>query len=637
MITATLTRPTTISPTTSCDQKVSLLERIDVTPFSQPRAQLVSFEPISRRTRTRPKLGAKRPSMLSSKRKKNRGDGTTSPGASDITDTESLGTPIHPEAPPESPVPSDVGSESTVSSSRASRQSSHLPSSTGHGSFSDTDSTTTSEAAKTITATIELLRGGCLRGDMLPFTIVINHTKPIKSLHGVILTLYRQCRLDTHPHIPLGAIDKSDATKKAKYEDYLPKSKSGLGGLSLSTAGPSSIFRKDLSQTFAPLIVDPRTLSTTIKASVRVPAEAFPTISSVPGALVSFKYFVEVVIDIHGKLAGQDRFLPRIGMVNLPSAYGGGVSTTGGNEEGGSMLAAWGGGVVPTEQIRRDKSIVASEFEVVVGTVDNDRRRTKRGVSDQITDTPIRTSVNTAPEVELPQDTGESHEPWRSDTPRASAPGYEDLYEDRPPSHLGPNLGDRSQPPIPPPQIEHEDALDEKSRLRRAEERLLPSVPPIESGPSSASTIRAPTAPHIDEASNAGGWYSPEIAGPSTATNTIRQVVGPAERTISSPTEQSSSMDNSSTVRLAESGSQPPSDDKQELERRRLQTEASAPVYTPDDGNDYAEGSTSGLPNPVAPSAPMLTEEDYDQYHDSSSTMPGGVSPPRESLPRYER
>ncbi|KAI9724500.1 MAG: hypothetical protein M1812_000568 [Candelaria pacifica] len=635
MITSTLTRPTTISPTSSCDQKVSLLERIDVTPFSQPRAQLISFQAISRKSR--PKLGSKRPSMLISKRRQNRSGGTTSPGTSDITDTTCLGNPMNPEEPPQSPVPSDIGSESTLSSTTASLQPSHLPSPTKLGSFSDTNSSTTSEGARTITATIELLRGGCLRGDMLPFTIVINHTKPVKSLHGVILTLYRQCRLDTHPNIPLGAIGKGNAADKAKYEDYLPKSKTGLGGLSLSTTGPSSLFRKDLSQTFAPLIVDPRTLATTIKASVRVPADVFPTISSVPGALITFKYFVEVVIDIHGKLAGQDRFLPRIGMINLPSAYAGGVPTMGGNEDGGSMLAAWGGGVVPTEQIRREKNIVASEFEVVVGTLDNDRRRTKRGVTDQSPETTLQVDTDATHEVRSSRATVESHEPWHSETATADVPGYDDSYEDRFSNHLGANFDDQPQLSIPLPQLENEDHLDEKTRMRRAEERLLPSGPPIESGPSSISTIREPTAPHIDEASNSNGRYHQEFADPSTTRSSLSRAAALTELKVTSPTGQPLSVDGNSLGRHAGPSSQPPSDDKHEIERRRLQAQTSAPEYLPDDDNTSLEGSSARLATSVVPSAPTLTDEDYDRYRNGSSTLQETIRGTQENLPRYER
>ena len=101
----------------------------------------------------------------------------------------------------------------------------------------------------------------------------------MKSLHGVIITLYRQARVDLHPAIPIGPTEKG---KEGKYEDYYPRSVTGLGGLSLSGAGSSHVFRKDLSQTVLPLIVDPNTLTADVTGKVGVPEEAFPTIATVP-------------------------------------------------------------------------------------------------------------------------------------------------------------------------------------------------------------------------------------------------------------------------------------------------------------------------------------------------------------------
>ncbi|RAL63135.1 hypothetical protein DID88_004217 [Monilinia fructigena] len=88
---------------------------------------------------------------------------------------------------------------------------------------------------------------------------------------------------------------KGKEAERLKHEEYYPKSKTGLGGLSLSSAGSTSVFRKDLSQTFAPLIVDPTTLTAQVTASVRVPEDCFPTICGVPGQMVNFKYQVEVI------------------------------------------------------------------------------------------------------------------------------------------------------------------------------------------------------------------------------------------------------------------------------------------------------------------------------------------------------
>jgi len=72
---------------------------------------------------------------------------------------------------------------------------------------------------RTITVTVESLKGGCLGGDSLPIKIVINHTKHVMSMKGVIITLYRHARVDTHPEIPIGPMSEKD---KRKHDDYYP-------------------------------------------------------------------------------------------------------------------------------------------------------------------------------------------------------------------------------------------------------------------------------------------------------------------------------------------------------------------------------------------------------------------------------
>ena len=122
-----------------------------------------------------------------------------------------------------------------------------------------------------------------MRGDHVAIRVNVNHAKPIRSLYGVIVTLYRQARVDLHPAIPLGPTEKGTSSK---YEDYYPRSATGLGGLSLSGAGSSHLFRKDLAQVMVPLYVDPATLTADVTARVRVPDEAFPTIATVPLSLI---------------------------------------------------------------------------------------------------------------------------------------------------------------------------------------------------------------------------------------------------------------------------------------------------------------------------------------------------------------
>ena len=522
---------------------------------------------------------------------------------------------------------------SGVSNSTRSYEQITSPSSLAVGSpaTSDGQSTLTARSDKTITATTELLNAGALPGDTLSLQISINHTKPIKSLHGIIVTFYRQGRIDTHPLLPIGPVGKG---KRSSQDDYYPKSRTGLGGLSLSTAGSSSVFRKDLSQSFTPLIVDPRTLTASVKATVKVPEDVFPTIACVPGHIISFKYYVEAVIDLRGKLAGQDRFLPRLNMTSPPSTYGSGIhQLSGNNNDAFNQRAMFEGSIVNTEHIRREKSVVACLFEVIVGTKDS-RRVRKQGLDGQERRSDGNNySTNNYPDQ---QQGGDDWHDEMSTTEQDESGDYDN--GDQLQSHQDQYVEDDSlnEPisptqPLSPQRIpmplteEDEEGLDEKSRLRRAEERLLPSQPPEddEDGPSRAPA-EAPTAPTLhdqDSLEHDEYQYSTETAAPAyahaspasldlshtTSTDTTRPETG-GSRGTTRPYDEADGAE----------------EDKQELERRRLMAQASAP---PDeDANDEPTEDEIGA------SAPVLSEED--QYVHSPSGRGEGVG---ESLPRYQR
>lgn len=273
--------------------------------------------------------------------------------------------------PPQSPAPSERSSISTTSSGlnwQVRSTASSARSADGDDSGMDLI------GLGDINATIEILRTGCLPGDSLPVQVSVTHTKAIKSLQGIIVTLYRLARVDTHPAIPLGP---KNSDKKPEYEDYYPKSRTGLGGLSLSSAGSSRTFRQDLNQTFAPLLIDPRSLTAVVKTSLQVPEDLFPTISNVPGEMISFKYHVEVVVDLRGKLAGQDRVRSQLGIVNGAGGYGHGDPKVHGVDGSSGLFfpLASGFGCLDTSQVRREKRVVSWSFEVIVGTHDSERKR----------------------------------------------------------------------------------------------------------------------------------------------------------------------------------------------------------------------------------------------------------------------
>jgi hypothetical protein len=700
MLTATLTRPTTISPTTSCDTKVNLVESIDIAPVTEPKPRIISLEPISRRGRA--KTARKRPETA--------GADTASQiprpseAARKAQTSERKSTADDAECP-RSPSPSDVSYESQMSSGGASGTEYGIRSvnTTTEGSIPMDGSRLTAKG-KTITATIDVLKGGFLRGDQIPIKVTVNHTKHVRSLNGIIVTLYRQARVDMHPALPVAPNSKGD---KKKTEDYYPKSITGLGGLSLSSAGSSHVFRKDLSQSFAPLFVDPRTLLAEVKCSVRVPDEAFPTISNVPGAMISFKYYIEVIVDIQGKLTGLDRMIANAGLVNVPSATGGSSM----DDATGSMFSSYGGNFVDTDQIRREKGVISSLFEVIIGTKDSDRNGKRK-------QTRAQEAANNVHEIPLEAGGGEpimaegynedyydydengQYYDYGYDPSYYDAPGYEQHSHEHHSYHA---------PPLP---ADGEGGVSEKERMRRAEARLLPSQPPDISGSSSSPLgvaqhgmpPSAPTLPDDDDPNPpylAAGPSSSSLAHPpppfgdastpmfsshtnmappvrrratnhadddnrTTATgssstiNVMHLPIGAPSTANRSENDQSKALPPLPPQSPSEAaGPAPlyspsssthvqPTDDKQEMQRRRLEMERSAPPVEPDeDGGPSHQPSAPSIganhdPN-LLPSAPVLDDEDeglVDAVRRGRRAPTGQDSndqSQRESLPGYQR
>ncbi|KAF7190972.1 pH-response regulator protein palF/RIM8 [Pseudocercospora fuligena] len=657
MITATLTRPTTISPTIQCDHKVYMVERIDISQLIPPKARTITLEPISRRTRA--KTQARR--VVDNVERKSRKDGSGTQNTSDQErrDSQTSSSPSRAslgaaaDEVPQSPAHSEISFDSRLSSFG---RPSHHDSNTTSPRQSDAERTNGSRislSTKTITATVETLSGGCLRGDSVGVRVHVNHTKHVKSLHGVIITLYRQARVDMHPSIPLGPTEKG---KEAKYEDYYPKSVTGLGGLSLSGAGSSHMFRKDLSQTVVPLIVDPGLLTAEVTGRVHVPEECFPTISTVPGAMISFRYYIEVVLDIQGKLSSQDRNFSNLG--GLASTINHGATT--GDNPGTGGFGPHQSPVIDTAAVRRDKGVVACTFEVVVGTKDSARKKGKRradpspdpesgGQQQPSTDA----QGGATPQPENGHRGNEAYYGHDGSTPQyygqgqhdyndyhgydgyAGYNGYADQYGYWPPETY------EVEPPVPMPPIEDETQLSEKERLRRAEARLLPSQPPgAEQGESSSQ----PSAPYLpDEHVNgfAGASASPDVlltppaftVGPSNHAGLMpldyaRNI--PLPRTPEYEPRQSETLpafSEQSTLTLTPARTQAAAgatDDKRELERRELQAEASAPP-------GQEAGSSSQASSSQRSTAPNFTEEDLygdahvPEMHDHNE------------LPKYER
>ncbi|KAI0533077.1 hypothetical protein GGR58DRAFT_136943 [Xylaria digitata] len=639
-VTATLTRPTAISPTSSCEARVSLVEKMDVGLIPPPRERRVFLQTMRRR----PKKGK---SVISPVTPATKGHLTLTEVTEALSDRDSrvtespnnssmnLGNPtpasLDVENLPPNPVPADVQSEISGESVASNNSASYSVRGADASGESSTGSKHSGHDDREITATVELLKGGCLPGDLVPVRIRVEHNRYMKSLHGIIVTLYRQGRVDYAPPVSsFTGLSKEDA-KKLERDEYYPRSKTGLGGLSLSSAGSCSVFRKDLSQAVAPLIIDPATFTANITTAVRVPEDAFPSIRNVPGGLITFKYHVEAIVDLGGKLAGPSSSASQS---QQPNRIVSSASVRGTYGIDLNLLASWNGTIIDTDHIRREKGVISVSFEVVVGTTDSSRSRGKAVARPSPT---VRTPAQGEPPGEEEAYDYGWQNTYNGDTE------YQEEYSpsgfQQPQSRYYPVTSPQTahhdfqphetQVPIyvPPPEVADESNLTDKERARRAEQRLLPSQPSLQH-PETEGGPSQPSAPD----------QTPYLASHSTFTIGL----GPGHGA-NSETEGEPSAPTLDDFRASSSAH--PTDDKQELERQRLLAEASTPPDIPDDYD--SAGPSAPLVNRIRtspswsqePSAPTLDEESDHEVGDNYRTMveaPITVSA-SEPLPRYER
>ncbi|KAF7542972.1 hypothetical protein G7046_g10083 [Stylonectria norvegica] len=596
MITATLTRPTTITPTASCDRKVLLVEKVDIGLLQPPRPRTIFLEPISKRTRRKKSMVLEKAVIAAPETNElgSEADSVDPSALTALTEDPHNHTITNQRSPIQSDMRSDVSGESGLSAStgvsRAELALSQVGTLTASAKQQAVDD-------RTITATIELLKGGCLPGDTVSVRVTVQHIKRFKSMTGVIVTLFRQGKIDTSPPASMFEENASkEDLRRADKEDVYPRSRTGLGGLSLSSSSSTSVFRKDLDQNLVPLIVDPVTLQTSVTVSVKMPDDSFPTIKGVPGEMISFKYQVEVVVDLGGRLANQFQGVqtPRFG------SFGQGSTETSSN----TYSPRRGANMADTTLLRHEKGVISVSMETVVGTVDSSRGRKRSTASPssrrfRITESDDEEAIR--PEMgyreEIP------YEPYQTNGQFSSNP-YQTTQQAGnrypPAAHLpqpyiasqNPHHWQPSQPGvvdyaqanslpngatpeyIPPPQIPNQNELSDKERVRQAETMLLPSQPAA-AGPSSSGNDN-----DIDADADAGdNIYDAEDTPRVPSINAGSSPQDDVGEGPSAPTQDE-------LFPLAVPPAEPPAEqdeDKQELERRRLLNEASAPPEFPED------------------------------------------------------
>lgn len=628
------------------ERKIYLRETVDISSLNSPAHRAVSWRPVSRRPRGRTSKpsDSDRPSM-------NLPQGLRSASV-ESGDVRGARSP-------------SMGAYSSVSALSNGSGLRHVPS-IGE---SEPSSVTSSDEGRVITASVDILREGYLPGDSVPIRVTVRHTKPIKAMQGVIVTLYRRGRIN-----PSAALN--DGIDSGDKDDLFLRSRTGLGAIFTSNYF-SHKFRYDLDQNIAPMIVNPNTMQGEVKTMVRIPEDVFPTITCVPHGLITFTYHVEVVMDLSGKLSAIDRLLPRFSMTrSTPNFELAGTQGFGSQQQAGTPHR-----IFDTMAIRRFDSVAHCTFDVIIGTKDTKRKGLKKeadpwveaqrtfgfglgGSSDEpssfesyersssgivapLNHRHVGASQHSALVAQTSAETGYSGEKARvraeDDVPLPTRPALERSASS---SHSGgrwaqnipPDIEHESAEPVsrdsrhsqatirPPIPVIH-DTPNEKERMRLHEESLMPSAPLLDDGPSDGPSFMS------EDACSSG-----PSAPPATALGLEQAPDGSGIPTYSYAAASGASQ--SSDARLtsqAGSSQMAPSDDKQELERQRLLAQASQPES--DDDEPVADGLAEASEAPFAPNA---GPQDNTQLQLDSPTPDGrqgawegidGV----EHLPEYQR
>ena len=174
------------------------METIDIAPLPQPKPRVISLESVSKKSKSKsegkkavlPIRNVKGIGLLTSQQRGQSGN-------------NNVATSVTGDDRPRSPALSQQSSVGGTSGGTSSCSTESPPLSRGNSRVYRRDSLN-SNTCGAIAAMIECLYAGCLPGDLLPLKVSVDHTKPVKAMQGIIVTLYRQGRVDTSPTIPLG-------------------------------------------------------------------------------------------------------------------------------------------------------------------------------------------------------------------------------------------------------------------------------------------------------------------------------------------------------------------------------------------------------------------------------------------------
>lgn len=278
---------------------------------------------------------------------------------------------------------------------------------------------------------------GYLRGERIPIKLTINHLKQIQDSKGIIVTLVRVCRIDLGPE------------------------------------NAFSSFRKDLQQLVIPLFVDPVLFFLEINTSLRVPADAFPTISGCP--MVLFQYFIEVMLNLLGKTLNFD------GPLEAKHEE----STLGVSPASQNTYYAARSEFVNTDKFKRLKKFLQIATEIVIGTHRLERLESQNSPAAQAASPEVPSNVQISESPKFISPTSNSTPSASPGLMHPSTDGLQEPLSFSIPSYANgiPEVPTYDTLTAPTPQL---DGLSEKERMQVHEAALFPLEPQFDESPESA-------------------------------------------------------------------------------------------------------------------------------------------------------
>lgn len=415
-----------------------------------------------------------------------------------------------------------------------------------------------------ITTTLEVGRGGYLRGESFPVKITIQHVKCVKCLRGLVVTL---CRFS-----------------KVTCNDDEPQS-----------------FRKDLSQTVSPLYTDPVTFSSTVSTTLRIPPDVFPTTKG--HGLVSFNYCVEVVIDLAGKWDLEE---DRTGFLHTDRL-----------KRNKGVVSLWTEVIIGTDRRR-----YRSDSHTTTHTTGNNNNNNNNHVTNHVSQnhgSPGHVNFGHVPSPSGSSNHGNGHgghSGGYGHASQSSSPGNHSNYSYHGnTNHVANHMNNHVTPGS-----SHTSGLSEKQLMKLREEALLPSEPASTSSPSLDAFPSAPE--YVIDGEGAGSSEGP--SAPSAPAHTIAGVVASAPPTPADKHENELlRLQGLSSDPYAHEDHVPQYKEKEkapeEVAAMRLNELASVP---PMEGELEEVGTSAS-----APSAPVMNGHE-EGFFDASSELSESSAPP---------